>query len=176
MEKMKAKILEIVKEKAFQFAEIETKDLVFDEFVVNACKANYCGKYGKSWVCPPALGSLDELKAKILKHEKALVYTTKHNLEDSFDFEGMMAAKEEHVNIDLLFQNEVTALGGFALGAGGCSKCERCTYPDSPCRFPDIAKPSVEAHGIDVTKLATTANINYHNGVNTVTYFTLILW
>jgi hypothetical protein len=35
---------------------------------------------------------------------------------------------------------------------------------------------ALEAAGIDVVALAKTANINYYNGKNTVTYFAAILY
>ena len=31
-----------------------------------------------------------------------------------------------------------------------CGICKTCTYPDAPCRFPDRARRSMEACGIDV--------------------------
>ena len=60
------------------------------------------------------------------------------------------------------------------LGAGSCSLCEKCTYPDAPCRFPQKAKRSMEACGIDVVSLSKSCGINYTNGANTVTYFSVI--
>ena len=62
------------------------------------------------------------------------------------------------------------------LGCEGCGLCEKCTYPDAPCRFPEKAVPSVEACGINVVELAKKSGINYNNGSNTVTYFCVILF
>ena len=63
-----------------------------------------------------------------------------------------------------------------ALGCEGCGICEKCTYPDSPCRFPEKAIPSVEACGINVVEFSRKIGINYNNGADTVTYFCVILW
>ncbi|MBR6781391.1 MAG: DUF2284 domain-containing protein, partial [Clostridia bacterium] len=63
-----------------------------------------------------------------------------------------------------------------AMGCGSCDLCEKCTYPDAPCRFPDRALTSVEANGIQVIELAKNIGINYNNGENTVTYFSMILF
>ncbi|MBR2616748.1 MAG: hypothetical protein IKC56_00735 [Clostridia bacterium] len=54
--------------------------------------------------------------------------------------------------------------------------CKTCTYPTAPCRFPDRARTSMEACGINVVELAKEVGINYVNGQNTVTYFSLILY
>jgi predicted metal-binding protein len=60
-------------------------------------------------------------------------------------------------------------------GAGGCNICEQCAYPE-PCRFPDKTYSSIEASGINVTELSRAAEIQYNNGANTVTYFSMILF
>lgn len=53
----------------------------------------------------------------------------------------------------------------------GRDKCEKCTYPDAPCRFPDQTHGALEGYGIFVSELAKQAGIHYINGANTVTYF-----
>lgn len=160
----------------WQYAETEVKNIEFSEAVVAACKANYCGRYNKTWMCPPAVGTLEQLKAKYGAYKYAFVFTTKHDVEDSFDIEGMFAARKVHEKIE----SKIYPLTEFAdcsiLGAGGCSICEKCAYPDAPCRFPKKAKPSVEACGINVVNLAATCGINYINGENTVTYFSVVLF
>ena len=57
------------------------------------------------------------------------------------------------------------------LTSEGCKNCKTCTYPDSPCRFPDKMYPSVESYGISVVNEAAAAGMHYINGANTVTYF-----
>ena len=57
------------------------------------------------------------------------------------------------------------------LTSEGCQNCASCTYPDSPCRFPDKMYPSVESYGISVVNEAAAAGMHYINGTNTVTYF-----
>ena len=53
----------------------------------------------------------------------------------------------------------------------GCRRCGSCSYPDGPCRLPDVLFPSIEGYGIRVKELADAAGIAYNNGKNTVTYF-----
>lgn len=53
---------------------------------------------------------------------------------------------------------------------------KKCTYPTAPCRFPEKARSSAYANGISVVDLAKQLGINYKNGNNTVTYFSVVLY
>lgn len=170
------KIKELVGSSVWQSAVISTTEFDFTNDVREACKSNMCGKYNKTWMCPPAVGEIEDLKEKCLKFDTAYVFTTKHNIEDSFDIEGMLEAGKVHgVFTDNLVAN-LPKSEAMVLGAGSCSKCEKCTYPNEPCRQPDKAIPSVESCGIDVTILSKKCNLNYINGANTVTYFTVVFY
>lgn len=46
--------------------------------------------YDATRACPPAVGTLDECKEKSLEYDTALVFNAKYDLEDSFDYEGMV--------------------------------------------------------------------------------------
>ena len=156
-----------------QYAFISPIDIPFTKEVRAACEANLCGRYGKSWACPPGAGDWEELRDHYKNYKNALVYTTKHDLEDSFDIEGMDEGRIQHEKLDQtvlgLLENEKEPFE--LLGAGSCSLCEKCTYPDAPCRFPDQLYPAIEGHGILVNLLAAPAGIRYINGPDTVTYF-----
>lgn len=161
-----------------QYAFLKTSDLVFSEEVRSMCRMNSCGQYGKTWACPPGTGTPEECQNKILKYENLFVFTTVHPLEDSYDFEGMMDGKQRHSEICPgvadLFRNNCSDL--LILSAEGCFRCETCTYPDAPCRFPEKLYPSIESYCVEVNRLAKTAGVNYINGVNTVTYFGCIAY
>jgi predicted metal-binding protein len=151
---------------------IETSSLSFSPELYNTCRTNVCGNYNKSWTCPPAVGSLEEQRKKILRWKQALVFTTKFDLEDSFDVEGMGEARRIHNNLTMDIREKFSANPVY--GAGGCSVCSACAYP-APCRFPDRAVSAVEAAGINVTELSRSAGVKYNNGPNTITYFSMIL-
>ena len=120
--------------------------------------------------------ALPKLKEKCLAYENAFVFTTKHDIEDSFDIEGMGEAREKHGKIENELLSALQGQTFLFLGAGACNVCKTCTYPTAPCRFPDRARTSMEACGINVVELAKEVGINYVNGQNTVTYFSLILY
>jgi predicted metal-binding protein len=159
--------------RAYESGVIETSALVFSPELYNTCQTNVCGNYNKSWTCPPAVGSLEEQREKILLWKLALIFTTKFDLEDSFDFEGMQEGHRIHDGLTLDMRRQFS--GNPIYGAGGCKVCKDCAYPD-PCRFPEKAISAVEAAGINVTELSRTAKLKYNNGPNTVTYFSMILF
>ena len=166
------------KPEIFQYKLIETSDIPFSQAVVDMCKANRCGKYGTCWTCPPGVGNLDELERKIKSYKTACVFTCKYDLEDSFEFEGMIEGQKSAKQVLRSITESLRTDGEkfMALGCEGCGLCEKCTYPDAPCRFPEKAVPSVEACGINVVRLAKESGINYNNGSDTVTYFCVILF
>jgi predicted metal-binding protein len=117
---------------------------------------------------------VEDLKQKMTAYQKAFVFTTKLDLEDSFDYDGMMKAQDIHNELTReMF--ETFGKTNPVYGAGGCTICEKCAYPE-PCRFPDKAYASVEAVGIDVSALSRSAQVKYNNGPNTITYFSMILF
>ena len=172
MRKTTEKILEAAQGRFWEYAEVGFGDIEFSEEVAAACRGNYCGNYGKCWQCPPNVGTPEEQKKRFSAYPQAFVFTTKHDVEDSFDIEGMAAARVEHERVEDMIRPALPE-GSVVLGAGGCNVCEKCAYPE-PCRFPEKARSSVEACGINVVSLAKTAKIHYTNGENTVTYFTLV--
>ena len=173
MRKSTQDILQAAGDRIWQYAELDVSELEFSEEVVAACRANFCGNYNRSWKCPPHVGTPQALKEMCLGYRQAFVFTAKHEVEDSFDIEGMYAARLEHDKAEDLIR-PVLPSDSLVLGAGGCNICSTCAFPE-PCRFPDKAKTSIEACGINVVSLAKRAKINYTNGENTVTYFTLVL-
>ena len=55
---------------------MDTKDLVFVPEYRQFCQDNLCGNYNLVPACPPACGTVEEMQAKALKYEKALVLQT----------------------------------------------------------------------------------------------------
>jgi predicted metal-binding protein len=167
----------------YQRGTVPVSALVFSPDLYLTCRTNTCGHYNKSWTCPPGAGTLEEQRKQILAYQNVMVFTTKHELEDSFDYEGMTEGRERHTRLTLCLRK---CLGdGFPVyGAGSCPSCrkknlsvsgEDCAFP-APCRRPEKKIGSIEAAGINVTELSKAASISYHNGPNTVTYFSMVLW
>ena len=160
--------------RVFEYAVIPTSAINFSPEVQKACKANVCGKYNNCWTCPPAIDPLEKQREKIIGFSFAFVFTTKFDLEDSFDYEGMMKAKKCHDRLTGEMHEQFGKTNP-VFGAGGCNICDACAYP-AQCRFPGKTYSSIEAAGINVTELSRAGGLRYNNGENTVTYFSMILF
>ena len=160
-------------------AVIRGEDVVLSASFRDICRGNGCGMYGRCWMCPPDIGEIGELMARVRTCRHGLLYQTIHPIEDSYDFEGMMEAGAAHNRLVQQIRDHISpdAYGKdfskiLHLGAGGCRVCEVCAKKTGePCRFPEKALASLEAYGVNVSKLAAAAGMKYINGQNTVTYF-----
>jgi predicted metal-binding protein len=159
---------------AVEYAVIPASAIEFSDKVREACETNACGNYNRCWTCPPACGSVGKHKEKITSYPFAFVFSTKFALEDSFDYEGMTKAKAFHDKLTSGLHEKFGKTNP-VYGAGGCTLCGVCAYPD-PCVYPGKTFASVEAAGINVTALSLSAGLRYNNGENTVTYFSMILF
>src|SRR5699024_2566358 len=117
------------------------------EEVREACSGNKCQAFETNWSCPPGCGTLEECKERMEEYKKGIILQTSGELEDQFDVEGMMELNKQH---DENIAKFATKLGdihpdAMVLGAGCCTICKTCTYPDQPCRFPEKMISSMEA-------------------------------
>lgn len=161
-----------------EFAWLDPCDVPFDARVREMCASNRCGLYGKTWTCPPGVGEWEQLRDECRSYAHTLVFTTKHTLDDDFDFEGIQQSGVLHKQLDLALADALRAQGipHLLYSAGGCSLCKACTYPDAPCRFPERVHRSMEACGVDAGALSRACGLRYNNGPQTVTYFSMILF
>lgn len=155
---------------------IKTEEIPFDEKSRDYCKANLCSMFGKTWSCPPSVASVDECKRQINGFENAFVFSHKRRIDFS-DNEAVSTLRDETMNIlhtitDRLKKNGIKHL---ALGCSACNICKDCSYPDSPCRFPDKMTHPVESYAIDVKKICDMTGITYL-AENTVTFFCIIFY
>ena len=161
----------------FQYEFIKTEDLVFSENVRYICEAE-CQMYGKTWACPPAVGSVESCKKRCLEYEDAFLFTTIAEVSDIENMDEMLSTRSEHENITAqvaeLMRDESEKV--YVLSTEACSRCKKCTYPSAPCRHPDKMFPCVESHGIVVTDIAEKYGISFLNGNNVVTWFSIILY
>jgi predicted metal-binding protein len=162
-------------------AVIETSAIQFYEDVRRACEQNVCGKYDTSWMGPPAIGPIDELKKRVQRYKQGLLFQTVHPTGGSSGIKGMFEAARSH---EAIFRDFVQQIKDrypdediLALDAGCCSYCEKCAYLDKePCRSPDQALSSVEAYGMNVAALMKIAGMSYNHGKGALGFVGLILF
>lgn len=161
-----------------EYGVLAAAEIPFEEEIQKICAGNACRLYGKTWACPPAVGTVQECRERCLGYAKAMVFSAVYPLEDSFDYEGMIKGHDAFKDLcDRLYALVKPRLGDFLLLSNeGCKRCKTCTYPSAPCRKPERLFPSLEGFGIHVAKLAAKGNVKYTNGENTVTYFGMLLY
>ena len=155
-----------------QTGELNVSALVFMPEVRDMCSADRCNQYGKNWCCPPGCGSIEDAAKRAAEYSYGIIVQTIGQMEDDFDYETIQGTSDKHKS------NFASLIEGLRkrypdmlpMGAGTCSVCKTCTYPDAPCRNPDKAIPSMEAYGLWVSKVCELSNIPYNNGKQTITY------
>lgn len=145
--------------------------------VRDMCAGNACGQYAKRWSCPPGCGSLEACAQRLKGCGKGILVQTIGEIEDSFDAEGMLEAEATHKQ---RVQELYTALrkavpNTLALGSGCCTRCNICTYPDAPCRFPEKMIASMEAYGILVLEVCKANHLPYYYGSERIAYTSCFL-
>ena len=153
-------------------ATIELKDEVRD-----MCASNTCRAYGKNWSCPPACGELDALRRQVARYHSGILVQTVGEIEDSMDFEGIMEVEAAHKDHFMALHEKLLARWPdlLALGAGTCTRCKSCTYPDAPCRFPDKRVSSMEAYGMVVMETCKANGLGYYYGPQAIAYTSCFL-
>ena len=157
---------------------VKMEALICRNDVRDMCRDGKCKRYGRSWSCPPACGTIEENSARLKEYSRGIILETVGQLEDEFDIEGMKAAEELHKKHFYEYVTQFRAIfpGCLPLGAGSCSVCAECTYPQSPCRFPERQFTSMEAYGLWVSDVCERSGIKYNHGKNTITYVSCVLF
>lgn len=141
------------------------------------CAVNSCGQYGKRWSCPPGCGTLEECAERIRSCTHGILVQTYGDIEDGFDFEAMMEIEADHKEHFTEMYASLREAGAdvLAIGAGCCTACAKCTYPDQPCRFPDKRISSMEAYGMLVLEVCKANGLTYYYGADKMAYTSCFL-
>ena len=162
----------------FAYGFLDPKSLEFTQRVRYICQSE-CPMYGKSWACPPAVGSVEECEKKCFAFSDCLMIATITEVADIANIEDSLATRGEHEALtneiaDLLRQQGVEP---YILSTEACAECERCAYLDGqPCRFPERMHPCVESHGINIVPAMEDLGIPFISGENLVTWVSLLLF
>ena len=160
---------------AWAFLDVATIELKPE--VRDMCAVNSCGQYGKRWSCPPGCGTLEECEQRMKAYSHGILVQTYGDIEDGFDFEAMMEIESDHKEHFLEMYDALRAAGTkvLAIGAGCCTQCAQCTYPDQPCRFPDKMVSSMEAYGMLVLEICKANGLTYYYGPDKMAYTSCFL-
>ena len=159
------------------WADLDVSTIELKTEVRDMCAVNSCGQYGKRWSCPPGCGTLEECAQRLKNFDRGILVQTYGDIEDGFDFEAMMEIEAEHKEHFLEMYDALRKSGAqvLAIGAGCCTQCAKCTYPEEPCRFPEKMISSMEAYGMLVLEVCKANGLQYYYGPNKMAYTSCFL-
>ena len=127
----------------YEYRLVDTAEIEVRERVRIICKQE-CERYGTTWACPPAVGSLEECGKRIHSYPNGILFSSVAEVSDVMNMAEMLATRDAHEEL-------TTEVAGFLKGEGfetftlsteSCDLCEHCAYLDGkPCRFPEKMHP-----------------------------------
>ena len=157
---------------------IEPKTLEFSDRIRWICE-HECPMYGKSWACPPGVGTVGQCKGKCLQYANCLMIATITQVNDIADIRETLATRPEHERLTNQVRDLMRAQGvePYVLSTESCAECERCAIEDGlPCRMPERMHPCVESHGINLLAVIDEQGLTFQYGENVVTWFSLLFY
>ena len=162
----------------YTFFYIDPAQLEFSDRIRYICQAE-CPRYGKSWACPPGVGSVTECKAKCLGYQECLVVGTITECQDVADIDETLATRPEHEKLTDQVADMLRDMGvePYILSTDSCAICENCTFPEGkPCRHPDRMHPCIESHGINIIPSLEENGLEFQYGGNIVTWYSMLFY
>ncbi len=174
-ETIEANILELP---LMQYEWLTPKELTFKEEVRQICMQE-CPMYGKSWSCPPAVGTVEECKMHCEEYTGVFLFTTIAEVSDIANMDETLKTRFEHEEITRALGKKFREAGAdvMLLSSESCAICDTCAYcENTECRHPEYMIPCIESQGILVTALAEKCDIPFLDSMTTVQWFGLILY
>jgi predicted metal-binding protein len=157
---------------------IDPAELEFSDRVRWICE-HECPMYGKSWACPPGVGTVGQCREKCGKYEKCLMIATITEVSDIGNLPETLATRAPHEKLTNQVRDLIREQGivPYILSTEACAVCERCAIEDGlPCRLPGKMHPCVESHGINLLGLLDDRGLSFQYGQNVVTWFSLLFY
>ncbi len=157
---------------------IDPKELEFNDRIRWICE-NECPMYGKSWACPPGVGTVAACQKKCMGYENCLMISTIVEVRDIADMNETLETRAPHEEVTNQVRDILRELGEdpFVLSTEACTLCERCAILDGqPCRMPGKMHPCVESHGINVVPVMESRGLEFQFGANVVTWISLLFF
>ena len=157
---------------------LDPRSLEFSERIRWICQ-HECPMYGKSWACPPGVGSVEECAAKCRGYGSCLAVGTITEIESIADMEAALRTRPEHEAITNQVRDMFREQGvePYILSTEACAVCERCAIEDGlPCRMPGRMHPCVESHGINLIPTLEENGLEFQYGDDIVTWYSLLFF
>jgi predicted metal-binding protein len=137
--------------------EFDPRLLAPEQRIRDLCLENLCGNYRNNYLCPPRVGSLEEIEARLKRFQRGLLLQYSRPLDVRKDIDGLRQTKVDFHRKVLQVEEALSRSGAKAVWGmigGNCALCEPCkATTEEPCPHPNEARTSLEAIGIDVMAL-----------------------
>ena len=156
----------------------DPRELEFSSRIRWICE-HECPMYGKSWACPPGVGTVDTCRQVCMAYDHCLLISSIVEVRDIADMEETLATRPDHEALTEQVRELMKAQGvdPFILSTEACTVCDRCAILDGqPCRFPEKMHPCVESHGINVVDVLEKRGLEFQFGANVVTWISLLFY
>ena len=144
---------------------IRARDVYVRHWVRLKCQYG-CGGFGERLTCPPYSPTPEEMRKVIDEYSSAILLRFRP---DSARTHEVVAKLEKEAFLSGYYS-------AFGLACGPCPYCDECNLKE--CVHPDLARPSMEACGIDVYATVRRAGFNLRvlkSRYEKPTYFSLLL-
>lgn len=131
-----------------QAVAISPKEVVTAPWVQIKCSSG-CGRFGKNLQCPPHTLDHGETREMLDSYTVALLV---QGQPPGKSFHNKLLSLEKRMFLDGYYK-------AFVFGAGPCTICPECPE-DGRCRHHNLARPAMEASGIDVFATAEQAGLS----------------
>lgn len=162
----------------FEYRILDTENVSIYDRVRTICEVE-CERYGTTWACPPAVGTVQECAERIKSYPKAVFFSSVAEVSDILNMKEMLTTRRAHEELtnelgDFL-KNE--GMDIMILSTESCDICEECSYlKGEPCRNPERMHPCLESHSVMVAEIVEQEQMEYDLGGNTILWFSMILY
>lgn len=157
---------------------LDPQELEFSQRIRWICE-HECPMYGKSWACPPGVGSVEHCRKTCLGYDQGLLIVTIAQVDDIADIQQTLATRPDHEAITDQVGQALRDQGitPYILSTEACTLCPRCAILDGqPCRLPQKMHPCVESHGINIIPALERRGLAFQFGDNVVTWVSVLLF
>ena len=139
---------------------IDPKSIVTAPWVRWKCQFG-CSNHGKSYCCPPHTPTPEQSRQTFDSYNRAILFQLQWTKgpqrgREIKNYMNNVVAMERALFLDGFYK-------AYAMTAGYCILCKECALlQNNPCVFPEEARPSMEACGIDVFQTVRNHGLPLH--------------
>lgn len=115
----------------YEYRVLDAAEIQVRERVRTICKQE-CERYGTTWACPPAVGTLEECAARIHSYKSGIFFSSVAEVSDLMNMEEMLSTRDAHEELTCEVAKFLQGEGfeTFTLSTESCDLCEHCAYLD----------------------------------------------